>query len=342
MSIQFHKLLREARFLDPTLGFVESKRVSQIRFDPLTGRTCRVLEGTKRAPPKVDIRALVEASLQMGCPFCSGRVGETTPQFSPDIVPEPRIQVGKALLVPNAFPYDAHSAVCILGDQHYVAIADFGIDVLTNGLTACQKYVRYVTASDPVSRYASINWNYMPTAGASLVHPHLQVFLSEVPTNHYAAVLTSSRDYEDKNGVNYWEDLIADEKIAGQRYLGATGSVHWLLAFAPRGFFEVLAVFPETATITELSAGELTAFGDGLKRLLRYLGDQSFHSFNLTMLAGVDSADGMRVQVSIVPRTLLSGTVGTSEVNYFQMLHCEQVTRMKPEDVCLELQPYFT
>jgi len=58
------------------------------------------------------------------------------------------------------------------------------------------------------SGYASINWNYLPSAGASIVHPHLQGMADSRPTGlpistSPAAAATSPRT-ADSTGTTWW------------------------------------------------------------------------------------------------------------------------------------------
>ncbi|MGQ9677612.1 MAG: hypothetical protein ACUVX1_18275 [Chloroflexota bacterium] len=341
MSVEFRKALRETRFLDPMSGFAENKRTTEIRIDPLTGRTARVLEWPGRLPSKPDLTTLVEKSLQIGCPFCPERVEAITPMFPPDLLPEPRIKVGDAIVVCNMFPYDAYSAVCVMTSRHFIAIDEFDEELLVDALLASQSYVRMVAGRDATARYISINWNYMPPSGGTLIHPHLQVIVGDTPSNYHREIIECSRRYYETNSANYWADLIDAERRLGERYVASTGPVHWLVPFAPKGIIDVMAVFEERASVLDLERDDWSAFADGLASVMRYLGSLNFHSLNMSLISGLRGEDALWTTAHVVPRFSIFEAIGTSDINYFEALHEEVLTRVRPEDVGRDLQPFF-
>lgn len=341
MTIEFRRVLKETRFLDPMNDFVESKRITEIRVDPLTGHTSRILEVPAYMPSKVDLAPLVERSLQAGCPFCPDRVMAVTPQFPPDVVPEPRIKVGEAVVVCNIFPYDTYSAVCVISSRHFIAIGDFTEDLLVNALQASQTYIRTVMERDATASYGTINWNYMPLSGGTVVHPHLQVIVGSTPSNYHRQLIEQSLRYSEESSSNFWSDLVDIERQLGERYVASKGRVHWLTSFAPKGLIEVVAIFAGRSSILDLSDEDWSDFAFGLTRVGKYFGDLNLHSFNMALFLGRAGEGHFWANARIIPRFLLSSTFGTSDFNHFSALHNEVLSRIKPEDACCGLRPYF-
>lgn len=341
MAIEFCGVRKETRFLDPMSGFAESKRFTEIRTDPLTGLTSRILQSPPYLPSESDLTPVLERSARNACPFCPDRLMAVTPHFPPDIVSEPRIKMGDAVVVCNILPYDTYSAVCVMTSQHYVSIGEFTEELLTDALQASQAYIQAVLNHDPNASYGSINWNYMPLSGGSLVHPHLQVIVGETPSNYHRTLLESSGRYFEDNSSSYWADLIATERQLDLRYLANTGIVHWLVSFAPRGLIEVMGVFTDRIRIPDLSRQDWQDFASGLVKVMRYLGDLNFQSLNMAIFSGRQGDDHFWVNARIIPRFLLLPALGTSDINYFGALHGEVLTRVKPEDTCRDLRPYF-
>ena len=58
--------------------------------------------------------------------------------------------------------------------------------MIANSFSAAHDYLKKVIAQDPKTTYASINWNYLPPSGGSILHPHIHVLASEHPTNYQA------------------------------------------------------------------------------------------------------------------------------------------------------------
>ncbi|MGQ9676631.1 MAG: hypothetical protein ACUVX1_13295 [Chloroflexota bacterium] len=342
MAIEFQKAIKVARFLDPTNGFAESKRVVEIRTDPLTGRRSRILLDTPHRPSKPDLAPLIERSLRCGCPFCPERIAAATPQFPPSIVPWPRITVGEATVVPNITPYDTHSGVCVMTGQHFVGISEFTESLLANALEAAQAYVRAVMDSDSSASYGTINWNYMPLSGGTLIHPHFQIIVGDTPSNYHGELIEGSRRYWESTASNYWADLITIEQQLGVRYIANTGTIHWLMSFAPRGLLEVVAVFANRTSSLHVESADWREFAFGLVRIARYLGDLNFHSFNMALFPGRSGDRWYWANARLVPRYLLTEAFGGSDFNYFGALHDETLARAIPEDSCRDLRPYFS
>ncbi len=179
MRIEFCRQEKTARCLDPRKGFEESRVGTEIRWDPLTGESARLghFVGFKFLP--VDFTREIEES-RPGCPFCPERILEVTPKFPPDLVPNGRVQRGEAVVFPNLSPYGEHSAVAVMCREHFIAPSGFTPPMLSDAFRACIDYFDHITHL-PGTDFTIISWNYMPAAGSSQVHPHLQVYASEAP-----------------------------------------------------------------------------------------------------------------------------------------------------------------
>lgn len=233
--IQFRREIRQSRIWqrDSSGALVEAAVPLEIRFDPLTGRTCRLVPYSLDRIIRPDIENLVSRSLELKCPFCPPLVEEITPRFPADIEPEGTIRRGRATAFPNIGGYDVYSAVIVISDRHFIPLREFNVTTLVDALLAAHSYISKVQQADPKAKYHFIAWNYMPPSGSSLVHPHMQCNIGYVPTNHQRVVLEASLEYYEKNETNFWNDLIEQERQTGQRYIGATGRIHWLTSFAP-------------------------------------------------------------------------------------------------------------
>src|SRR5439155_13255491 len=94
-----------AELLDPRQAFEPARAEVEVRWDPLTGHSTRVLpEGSMPPPAAQDLERLAELS-RPSCPFCTERIERETPRFLAAVYPQGRIQVGEALLFPNLLPY---------------------------------------------------------------------------------------------------------------------------------------------------------------------------------------------------------------------------------------------
>jgi len=342
MTLNFQSEVMTSRFLDPNRGFRETAESFELRTDPLTGRQTMVYDRWRRALPKKDLAPLLARSLAADCPFCPEHIEERTSRFIPALVPEGRLRFGEAWLVPNIRPYNPYSAVLVLSKAHFVALDEFTPEMLVNGLSGARSYLKRIADYDAAAAYSFIGWNYMPASGGSIVHPHLQPEACCYPTAYQRELLSASAAYAgDNNGASYWAELLAAERERGERYIGESGAVCWLTPFVPRSrMLDVIALFPERASLLDVTDGEFADFADGLRRLFRYMHQRNHYSFNLSFTSGKKGDGHFWTQARLVPRmTLLEMEI--SDCNYLDVLQDMHFSARRPEDVCRELRECF-
>ncbi len=327
---------------DSSGEFAEAEVPLEYRFDPLTGRTCRIVRYSLERIIRPDIEALVSKSKELTCPFCMPLVEQVTPRFPPELVPEGIIRRGKAVAFPNASPWDVYGIVVVISDEHFIPLDGFDTETVLNALLAAQAYIRAVQESDPAAKHHFIAWNYMPPSGGSLVHPHLQGNAGYHAAYYQRQVLEASERYRKEKGTNYWSDLLEQERRAGVRYVGKTGGTEWLTAFAPRGrISDVTALFPGKASIAGLTGEELRDFASGLLKVFKYLDGLNLPSFNMATYSGFDN-NNFWAHVRITPRgSLLYSPIETSDQFYYQILQDENICILPPEVACERLKKQF-
>jgi UDPglucose--hexose-1-phosphate uridylyltransferase len=328
--MEFRSVIRNAVFYDPFNNFQKTQRPTEIRTDPLTGRSSRIIYFPVTLPPAADQSQLAEFTRQF-CPFCRPAVFEKTPRFPEDIIPEGRLTRGTAVVFPNAFPYDAHSAVAVVTEAHYVTMEAFDVREIEDGLLAGREYLKRVNAFDPRCVHLSINMNYMPSAGGSILHPHIQLIAGDIPTHYQREHAEHFREYKNTHGTDYFGDLIDREQEHGERFIAKTGDIVWLSSFAPLGITEFLAIFTDGGPITRTDESVFRTFALGMATVLRYLTSLNFASFNMALFSAPTDNPAFPTHARIVPRTLLP-PVGASDVNYFELLHHEVLTIIRPEE----------
>jgi UDPglucose--hexose-1-phosphate uridylyltransferase len=213
-------------------------------------------------------------------------------------------------------------------------------ETMYDAFSASILYLKRVAQFDPVVHFFSINWNYMPPAGSSIVHAHLQPNAGEVPTNMLREQLHGCRTYRKENQRDFWEDLIQAEKQKDERFLWKIGSTFWVMSFVPLSFLpDVQCLFPEHTTLLQLSMDDLECFLEGLSRTLQYFLQENIYSFNISIFSTREE-EGHRVNARICPR-LLPRPIGNSDIAYSQMVHKEPFTVRPPEVVCRSMKEMF-
>ena len=340
MSISFKKIESKTRFLNPFKEFSLDEIPFEIRFDPLTGETGRVYDVRYKPPERPDLKHTIQRSKKMFCPFCPEALEKSTPLFPKGFIPEGRITEGRATLIPNLIPFDTYAAVSIISAEHYLGIGDLTPERLKDSFSAALSFVRRVVDFDPQVQFFSINWNYMPESGSSLVHPHLQVNCGYVPTNHHRVQIEGCTRYLNENGRSFWKDFINAEKKSGQRFIAEVGSTFWVMSFVPQTFLpDVWCIFPDYYSLIQLGMGELGSFLQGLSRVLQYFGHNNIPSFNMSVFSHKED-EHFRINARICPR-LLPRPIGNSDRAYLQTLHKESYTVRPPESLCRELREIF-
>jgi len=333
----FIRELSETRIRDFTDGFKEKKVPIEVRLDRFTGRVSRVLPFRLKVPdPSHPLELIAEAKLN--CPFCPERIETNTPMFPEDIIPGGRLRHGNSVVIPNAFPYCSFCGVTIFAADHYIPMDRITTDVLTDALEASLKWFDALYAYDAAITYYSINWNYMPTAGGSLFHPHFQVVAYPEPTTFQRRLIVESAGYQEKYHASFWADLIDYEKKAEHRYIFSEGDVAFLASFSPGGIFgEVLALFGNAESIEDVGIMMWESFLKGLVRILGRFHRLNLDNLNMTLLLSRTGEPGMWVQARIMPRIIIPPW-GTSDVNYFEKGHDEKVVVFPPEHLAMEIR----
>jgi len=339
MTVSFRKIQSSARILNPFKGHALDELPFEIRFDPLTGETGRVFDLPFKAE-KPRIEAIIERSGEIFCPFCPEVLEKSTPAFPEDIIPGGRLKVGRASVIPNLVPFDQYAGVTVFSDEHYIPMEKLTPETMRDAFLASLLFLKRIEEIDLTVRFFSINWNYMPPAGSSIVHPHLQPNAGAVPTNHVRLQLEGAARYAREHQGDYWADFIEAEKRSKERYVGEMGSTFWIMSFLPMSFLpDVSCIFPERRFLSELREDDLLPFLEGLARILRAYLEENVSSFNVALFA-VRDAPNFRINARICPR-LLPRPIGNSDIAFPQMLHRESFTVYSPESVCGKFRELF-
>jgi UDPglucose--hexose-1-phosphate uridylyltransferase len=340
MKLESHQ--KETVILDPAKGMALRTIPIEIRTDPLTGRTARICHFMDLKWERPDFQKLV-AGTEASCPFCPDRVLKVTPSFPEEILSGGRIIREDMVLFPNIAPYDSLGAVATLGDRHYIPMTEIEPERIANGFRLAMEFFRIIHESaHPESVYHIINWNYMPPSGSSIIHPHLQVFSTSSAPNLMRQELEGARIYMEKNGTNYWDDLVASETANGARFLGKTGRVTWLTAYAPMGVAgDVLAVAEGVRCTLELTDDDLSDLAYGLTRVMAGYDKMGIYSFNMNFFSGAEGDDHVRFHLLFSPRSFFNQKLGTPDAGALRNLFNETVCMAFPEEIKERLLPAF-
>ncbi|HKK26728.1 MAG TPA: hypothetical protein VKB18_01475 [Gemmatimonadota bacterium] len=322
--MELHSQRFVAEILDPRKGFEPARKEVELRRDPLTGQSCRILpRGSLPRPERQDLEEMARSSRE-SCPFCGERVEEVTPRLPAEVWPDGRIRVGEAVLFPNLVPYAKWSSVSIYSPgRHLLPIGQITPGLMEDNLAAQAVFIRAVRAHDPDSVWASINANFLPPSGSSILHPHLQGAVNPTPTTVQRLLA------EQPEGLL---EAYLEAELAGGRGLGSTGPIAWVAAFAPVGPAEIRALVPGVASPEEMDDHLLGELARGLCLALGLYDELGFQSFNLACYGGPAGGGGPPLFVRLVARACF-GPLLRSDVMWSERLHWEAATDVRPEEV---------
>ena len=346
-KIEFKSTVSDVRFLNPMKGFAEDVQTLQVRKDPLLGDTS-VLNPQFKDKAQIYfgssdqelIDTLVEDSAK-NCFFCGEAVAKSTPRFTPDFSSDGRIKVGEAHLFPNLFSIGAYHPVIRLCDAHFLKLSEFTPELIANAFLAAQQFIRVAYKKDPSVAYAAVSANYMFPAGASLVHPHLQMLATPLPYSYQARMIDACRKWQEDNATSYFVDLIQEEQ-GGSRYVGQTGGWHWLTPFSPLGNNEVMAVHENLDDLNDLSEDDINNLSAGISKVLCHYETLGHLSYNYALYSvrNEQGEGSFRALLKIITRQNLYPNYRNDDYFLQKLLQSELIIT-PPEELAEQLMKSF-
>ncbi|MCQ8893427.1 MAG: galactose-1-phosphate uridylyltransferase [Methanolinea sp.] len=285
----------------------------QFREEQVSGLRCKI--SPERLNRRLDA-AYIPPPVPARCPFCRGEVERVTPTF-PDGT---RISVGESLTFPNLFPFAEWHTVTVVSGAH--TVEEFTSRQLEDALRG------QVASLEGYDGYASINWNYLPSAGASIAHPHLQGMVDRRPPVLAERYMKGGFQYLLREGRMYWDDLCEGER-QGDRFLFGD-EICWMAQAVPLGEREVRAVFP-VSTLSEFEP-YIETFVDGLLSVLRVYRSLGTYAFNMSIFFDRGHfQNGFKAFCSLISR-INPNESSTSDSAFMERIHQEPVILTLPEE----------
>jgi galactose-1-phosphate uridylyltransferase len=288
--------------------------ILQFRKEDLTGLTCRI--SPERLQRRID-QTLHLSLLSDGCPFCPDTIFNVTPTF-PD---GRRIVVGESVTFPNLYPFGKGHVVTVITREHFVDLFSRQqiVDTLHGQTEALLRS----------GGYPSINWNFLPSAGASLLHPHMQGLADTNPSQIVERYLCASTQYRENHGKRYW-DAVREVERGSDRYLFGD-EILWSAHAVPLGEREVRGILP----IPSLDEFEnyIDLLARGILEILSLYRRLGTHAFNMSLFFDKTGQDhGFCAFCSLISR-INPNQVSTSDSAFMERMHLEPVILTLPEDL---------
>lgn len=298
-----------------TREILTERGILQYRQESLTGIRCRI--SPVRVERQIDAAPAMPSSRD-GCPFCPGAIDTSTPTFEDGT----RLRCGESVTFPNLYPFAGRHVVTVITPDH--GPGRFGARCLADAISGTAEAL----ARSP--GYASINWNHLPSAGASIVHPHLQGIADAEPTRLADLYISGGRRYLADHGRLYWDDLVERERCS-ERFL-FEDEIFWSANPVPLGEREVRGILP-VSTLDELEP-YLEPLAGGILRIIDFYRSLGTYAFNASIFfdAPRNAGQGHRAFCSIIAR-LNPNTFSMCDSAFMERLHLEPIILTLPEDL---------
>jgi UDPglucose--hexose-1-phosphate uridylyltransferase len=344
--LAFDKQFADSKLCSPASRFTLELQRIEYRRDPLTGMRSRInqkrAERTRQASTRSDSTIRAIESSRKGCAFCPENLESMTPRFPSQFIPEGRIRRNSAVLFPNLYPFGEHHAIAVFSKEHNPSLNDLSVETVRDCLSACVDYLQRIRAKSRDIRYGSINWNYMPPAGASIVHPHLQILADRGPTHLQETVIERSEAYFQKHGTSYWHDLVETEEKLADRLIHRGDSMTWLASYAPQANNEILAVFHKFSSVTQIDEPTLAELASGISAVLKGYSDAGVESLNMSLVSGpLDTTlEYYTLNLRMNSRPGLKQFY-TNDCGFMERIMTESVIESRPEEVAKRMRSCF-
>jgi galactose-1-phosphate uridylyltransferase len=300
--IEFRSVLETTRLVDP--AGARAEQTIEHRVDPLTGTIASINSalGDKArvflGAADLDLLRDLEQRSRAGCPFCDA--SEKGTRYPPELVPEGQLRVGGALAMPNLFSKAAQDSVVILDPSRHVLFPSrIGAGAFADGLRLAAELVRRARAHDAALVHHVAGMNFLQPGGSSVPHPHFQVHVRGVAYSGVARALERSAEFQRAAQRDYWSALLAEERRLGVRWIGATGPVEWIAAYAPAHQKEVWGVLPGVGSLVELGDAGAEGFAQGLARVLAFYEECGSHPFTFAFFSAPEPGLGGRYALHV-------------------------------------------
>ena len=242
-----------------------------------------------------------------------------------------RLVQDESILFPNLFPYGSFSAVSLFDNNHFVDIGKASLSSYTGSFINCSKYLNDVLSHDHDAIYMAITQNHLPSAGGSLLHPHLQINADRIASNHHRFLGKRTQRYYKETGSYLFSDYLKYEKRNGSRYIGNTGTWEWAAAFAPEGFFEICGILPKITSFRQLAVSEWKDLAEGVLSTQRFYRSLCRNGYNLGILFIEDEKIPLELRIVILARSNYAPWVRNDHTGFEVMLG-DMTTFTAPEE----------
>ncbi|MCX8031384.1 MAG: hypothetical protein N3A59_07405 [Thermodesulfovibrionales bacterium] len=343
-KIIFRKDIQKGEFLNVFKNFAKEEFEFEVRYDPLLEHTSiynRMMKGKLKVIFGENDYQLIDEMINVSrqnCILCD-KVETHTPKYLDYLCPSGRLRQGQSVLFPNLFPIAKYHAIISITKDHFLRLSEFTPEVLFDSLIVSRNFIELVYKNDKLAQFSTLNANYLFPSGASLVHPHLQLLVSNIPYSLHKRLIEACKRYYNSNASNYFTDLSLYEKSLDERYIFQKGNWHWIASYSPLGSNEILGIHHYVDDISLLSDDDIRYLAEGISQVLNYYEKLGFLSFNFTLFSNKKSEElkGLNCVIKLITRQNLYKNYRNDDYYLQKLLQSELIITL-PEELAQGLK----
>ena len=117
-----------------------------------------------------------------------------------------RVETPHCITGANMFRLSGPNNGLVLSRTHH--LLELGPQELEGMMSCCRTWYSKVHQSDPSLVAPMMLWDTLGHSGASQIHPHIQLWLGRDYEGQFNLLERHARDYRQKHGSNYYQDLV--------------------------------------------------------------------------------------------------------------------------------------
>lgn len=272
---------------------------------------------------------MVRADHKQDCPFCVGAAawktrlrGKATETAGLYVIPNkfPAFMPSEGACERRSFPAEAfYLAKPAVGGHEVIILKDhaqllptFSQATMVDVLLMLQRRYRHYRRVACRPEYTMGIYNYGQEAGASIWHPHAQIFASAVVPNHIVKELHGADTYFETNGTCVFCDIVRHERHSQTRVLTQLRETISFTAYAARFPFEVWILPKKHASrFDQASPAVVADAAKALRTVLTMydttLGNPPLNIFIHSLPNTVEDADSYHWHIEVAPRLTTYG-----------------------------------
>lgn len=294
----------------------------QLRQNVVTGEWVVIAPERSKRPSDFIQKEKPKPQLKESCPFCEGAAGHATrlldyenesvyvmpnkfPAFLED---ETKCSVRAYKLEDNFYttrPASGGHDVLVVRDHDH-QLYDFPVSTWRELFTLAGRRYHY-WRNDCNTQYSMLIYNQGVAAGASIWHPHAQIFASNIIPNHISKELLGAQQYFENTGGCVYCDLLRHELKHQLRIVAENEKFVAFTFYAARFPFETWVMPKQHSVHFEEASNTLAEplaeiMHELMAKLNRTLDAPPLNFFIHDLPTAVDDADYYHWHIEIAPR----------------------------------------